>query len=122
MKDVNHCDETSTEDGDQASVYLAQAHGRGYGHRGQYNGHRGNQGGRYNKHRGGQRGYQNHYKGNHGNSERPINMDDRGNLIWDYYGKPIDLSKDHDSAFAYHTSGLDGNRGGRGRGGPRRHT
>ena len=106
MIDVNQCDEASTEDGDQASVYPAQAHGHGRGYRGQfgqrrgeYNGHRGNQGGYYNKHRGGQRGYQNHYRGNHGNHDRPINMDDRGNLIWDYYGKPVDLTKDEDKGF-----------------------
>merc|ERR1711873_288306 len=96
MVDVNQGDKARNKDIDQASVYSAQTYGRGYGSRGHYNKHRG--------------GYQS-YKDN----RKPINLDDRGNYLWDFDGNPIDASKEHDAAFALHFSSLESDRDDRGR-------
>ena len=110
MVDVNQGDKARNKDIDQASVYSAQTYERGYGSRGRYNSYRGNQEGYGNKHRG---GYQS-YKGN----GKPINLDDRGNYLWDFDGNPIDASKEHDTAFALHSSSLESDRNDRGKGTP----
>merc|ERR1712101_103920 len=96
MVDMNQGDKARNKDTDNASVYSAQTHGSGYESRGHYNSYRGNQGSHYNKHRGGYQSYRDNGK--------PINLDDRGNYLWDFDGNPIDASKDHDAAFALHSS------------------
>merc|ERR1711996_147007 len=107
MVDVNQGDKARNK----ASVYSAQIHGSGYGSRGRYNSYRGNQGSHYNKHRGGYQSYK--------DDRKPINLDDRGNYLWDFDGNPIDASKEHDAAFALHSSSLESDRGDQGRGTPR---
>merc|ERR1712240_894404 len=111
MVDVNEGDKARNKDTDNASVYSAQTHGRGYGSRGRYNSYRGNQGSHYNQHIGGYQSYKNNGK--------PINLDDRGNYLWEFDGNPIDASKEHDAAFALHSSSMESNRGDRGKGTPR---
>merc|ERR1711867_63800 len=111
MVDVNQGDQARNKETDNASVYSTQTHGRGYGSRGRYNSYRGNQGSQYNKHRGGYQSYKDNGKS--------INLDDRGNYLWDFDGNPIDASKEHDAAFALHSSCLESDRDDRGRGTPR---
>merc|ERR1712163_49012 len=111
MVDVNQGDKARNKDTDQVSVYSAQTYGRGYGSRGRYNSYRGNQGSYYNKHRGGYQSYK--------DNRKPINLDDRGNYLWDFEGNPIDASKEQDAAFALHSSSLENDRGDQGRGTPR---
>ena len=108
--DVNQGD--LSENAGQAAVYSTQVYGRGNDFRGRYNNHRGNRGNYYNR-----RGGHQSPKGN----GKPINLDERGNLLWDPEGKPLDASLD-DEAFALHSSSLESDkdkvapRGGRGSG------
>merc|ERR1712115_180155 len=111
MVDVNQGDQARNKETDNASVYSTQTHGSGYGSRGHYNSYRGYQGNHYNKHRGGYQSYKDNGK--------PINLDDRGNYLWDFDGNLIDASKEHDAAFALHSSSLESDKGDRGRGTPR---
>merc|ERR1712243_259985 len=74
----------------QAVVYSTQVNGQGNESRGRYNTYRGNRGNYYSK-RG---GHQNNQE--HGD---PINLDEKGNLLWDSQGNPLDASID-DEAFA----------------------
>ena len=110
MVDVNQGD--LSENVGQASVYSTQVYGRGNDSRGRYNSHRGNRGSYYNR-RGG-------YQSSKDNG-KPINLDERGNYLWDSEGKPLDASID-DEAFALHSSSLESDkdkgapRGGRGSG------
>merc|ERR1711867_337944 len=102
MVDVNQADLSNNREVENISVYSTQAHGSDDGYRGPYNSHRGYQGNYYNRSRG---GFQN-YK----NNRKPINQDERGNLLYDFYGNPIDTSKEFDAAFALHSLSLEGNR------------
>merc|ERR1712240_750930 len=110
MVDVNQGD--LSEDVGQAVVYSTQVYGRGYESRGRYNSHRGNRGNYYNK-RGGHQNNQEH--------KDPINLDEKGNLLWDSRGYPLDASIG-DEAFALNSSSLEAekekvaSRGGRGSG------
>merc|ERR1712112_128800 len=96
----------------QASVYSTQVYGRGNDSRGCYNNHRGNRGNYYNRRGGHQSPKEN---------GKPINLDERGNFLWDPEGKPLDASID-DEDFALHSSSLESDkdkgapRGGRGSG------
>merc|ERR1712030_255904 len=99
MVDVNQSDQARNKDTDEAAVYSAQTYGSSYGSRGRYNNYRGNQGSHYNKHRGGYQSYK--------DNRKPINLDDRGNYLWDFDGNPIDASKEVDGAFALHSSSLE---------------
>merc|ERR1711873_395482 len=108
LVDVNQGD--LSEDVGQASVYSTQIYGRGNDSRGRYNSHRGNRGSYYNK-RGG-------YQSSKDN-RKPINLDERGNYLWDFKGNPMDESKEQDEAFALHSSSLESDKGNRGRGAPR---
>merc|ERR1712243_469361 len=89
-----------------------QVYGRGNDFRGRYNNHRGNRGNYYNK-RGGHQSNK-----EHGDS---INLDEKGNFLWDSEGKPLDASID-DEAFALNSPSLEiekekvAPRGGRGSG------
>merc|ERR1712240_91931 len=71
--DVNQGD--LSEKVGQPSVYSTQVYGRGNDSRGRYNNHRGNRGNYYNR-RGGHQSSQENGK--------PINLDDRGNYLWDF--------------------------------------
>merc|ERR1712112_466411 len=108
MVDVNQGD--LSEGVGQAVVYSTQVYGRGDESRGRYNSHRGNRGNYYSK-RG---GHQNNQE--HGD---PINLDEKGNLLWDSRGYPLDASIG-DEAFALNSSSLEAEkekvapRGGRG--------
>ena len=101
MVDVNQSDKATDDYTDEVAVYSTQTSGNGYESRG---GHKGNQGGHHNRHRG---------------NKKPINLDTRGNLIWDYDGYPVDASKGTDRIFTLHTSSSESDRGNRGRGTPR---
>ena len=101
MVNINQADLSTDREVENISVYSTQAHGSNDGYKGQYNSHRGYQGNCYNR-RGGFQNYKNNGK--------PINQDERGNLLYDYYGNPIDTSQDSDAAFAIHYSSLEGNR------------
>merc|ERR1712115_290327 len=81
MVDVNQGDQASNKETDNALVYTTQTHGSGYESRGHYNSYRGNQGSHYNKHRGGYQSYK--------DNRKPINLDDRGNYLWDFDGNPF---------------------------------
>merc|ERR1711895_283750 len=111
MVDVNQGDQARNKETDNASVYSTQTHGSGYGSRGHYSSYRGYQGNHSNRNRGGYQSYKNNGK--------PINLDDRGNYLWDFYGYPIDASKEYDTAFALHSSTLENHKSDRGRGTPR---
>ena len=111
MVDVNQGDLTNDNEVDNASVYSTQTHGSGDGSRARYNNYRGYQGNHSNRSRGGYQSYKNNGK--------PINLDDRGNYLWDFYGNPIDASKEFDTAFALHSSTLENPKTDRGRGAPR---
>ena len=111
MVDVNQGDLSNDKEVDNASVYSTQTHGSGDGYRGRYNSYRGYQGNHSNRSRGGYQSYKNNGK--------PINLDDRGNYLWDFYGNPIDASKEFDTAFALHSSTLENPKSDRGRGAPR---
>merc|ERR1712112_674088 len=108
MVDVNQGD--LSEDVGQAVVYSTQVYGRGYESRGRYNSHRVNRGNYYNK-RGGHQNNQEH--------QDPINLDEKGNLLLDSRGYPLDASIG-DEAFALNSSSLEAEkekvapRGGRG--------
>merc|ERR1712163_63093 len=93
--DVNQGD--LSEKVGQASVYSTQVYGRGNVSRGRYNNHRGNRGNYYNR------------RGGHQSSKengKPINLDEKGNFLWDSEGKPLDASID-DEAFALNSSSLE---------------
>lgn len=111
MVDVNQGDLSNDKEVENVSVYSIQAHGSSDGHRGRYNNHRGYQGNHSNRSRGGFQNYKNNGK--------PINQDDRGNLLYDFYGNPIDASKEFDTVFALHSSTLENPKSDRGRGAPR---
>merc|ERR1712243_66436 len=108
--DVNQGD--LSENARQAAVYSTQVYGRGNDFRGRYNNHRGNRGNYYNK-RGGHQSNKEHGD--------PINLDEKGNFLWDSEGNPLDASID-DEAFALNSSSLEiekekvAPRGGRGSG------
>ena len=102
MVNINQDNPSTDREVEYISVYSTQEHGRNNGYRDQYNSHRRYQESYYNRRRG---EFQN-YK----NNEKPINQDERGNLLYDYYGNPIDTSQDPDAAFAIHYSSLEGNR------------
>merc|ERR1712240_158175 len=108
--DVNQGD--LSESVRQAAVYSTQVYGRGNDFRGRYNNYRGNRGNYYNK-RGGHQSNKEHGD--------PINLDEKGNLLWDSQGNPLDASID-DEAFALNSSSLEiekekaAPRGGRGSG------
>ena len=108
MVDVNQGDLAKNKDIDQASVYNTQTYGRDDDSRGSYNNYRGNQGSHYNEHRGGYQSYK--------DNRKPINLDDRGNYLWDFEGNPIDASKEQDAAFALHSSSLENDRSDQGYG------
>merc|ERR1711873_28139 len=108
--DVNQGD--LSENVGQAAVYSTQEHGRGNDSRGRYNNYRGNRGNYYNK-RGGHQSNKEHGD--------PINLDEKGYLLWDSQGNLLDASID-DEAFALNSSSLEAEkekvapRGGRGSG------
>ena len=102
MVNVNQADLSTDREVGNISVYSTQAHGSNDGYRSLYNSHKGYQGNYYNRRRGGFQNYKNNGK--------PINQDERGNLLYDFYGNPIDTSKEFDAAFALHSSSLEGNR------------
>merc|ERR1711873_319416 len=93
--DVNQGD--LSESVGQAAVYSTQVYGRGNDFRGRYNNYRGNRGNYYNK------------RGGHQNNKEygdPINLDEKGNFLWDSQGNPLDASID-DEAFAFNSSSLE---------------
>merc|ERR1712243_298890 len=110
MVDVDQGDLSENKDVGQASVYSTQIYGSGNDSRGRYNSHRGYRGSYYNK-----RGRYQSSKDN----RKPINLDERGNYLWDSEGKPLDASKDHDEAFTLHSSSLENDKDNQGRGAPR---
>merc|ERR1711873_21566 len=106
LVDVNQGD--LSEDVGQTAVYSTQIYGIGNDSRGRYNSHRGSQGSYYNK-RG---GYQK-------DNRKPINLDERGNFLWDSEGKPLDTSKEQDEVFALHSSSLESDKDNQGKGAQR---
>ena len=97
MIDVDQGDSSNGKQIDNASVYSTQVHGNNDGYRGK-----------------GRGGFHN-YKTN----GRPINQDERGDLLFDYDGNPIDASKQFDTAFALQSSTMETPKPDRGRGAPR---
>merc|ERR1712120_101945 len=111
MVDVNQGDLSNDKEVENVSVYSTQAHGSNEGYRGRYNNYRGYPGNHSNRSRG---GFQN-YKTN----GKPINQDERGDLLYDFDGHPMDASKQFDTAFALQSSTLETPKTDRGRGAPR---
>ena len=85
MMDVDQGDSYDGRQGDNASVYSTQVHGNNDGYRG--------------KGRGGFHNYR--------TNGRPINQDERGDLIFDYDGNPIDVSKQAHTVFALQSSTVE---------------
>merc|ERR1711954_603086 len=85
MIDVDQGDSSNGKQIDNASVYSTQVHGNNDGYRGK-----------------GKGGFHN-YRTN----GRPINQDERGDLLFDYDGNPIDVSKQVDTVFALQSSTVE---------------